>query len=136
MVADWIVRVAGAVGLPAIIGYFLVDRRRTRAAAKVAERTIDADVAKADTTALEAQFLALDKAFGLERQSYERQVRALAAQMEEVRVDAARRMEEVRAMAAQQVAELRANLAEVRTKCDHMRARLDALDPDWEEDGS
>lgn len=84
---EWIdtaLRVGGGVGLPGIITYFLVQRRRAKADATVAERTVNSTVVKADVGALEAHMLAVEAAFTMERASKDRQIAALRAEVQEV----------------------------------------------------
>lgn len=83
-VLDVVLRVAGAVGVPGIVIYFLRERRKAKADAVVAERTVGSQVSKADSGALEAHVLAVESAFRAERESKDRVIAGLRAEMAEV----------------------------------------------------
>jgi hypothetical protein len=128
---DYGIRAAGALGIPAAITWFLVDRRRTKAAATVDERSITSNVAKNDASAFEAYVLAVEKAIGAERSSKDRQI----ANMESLLADAeTRHAVRVQELVADSVAkdmlaaDLRAQVATLTRELREYRARTRAND--------
>ena len=92
---DYGIRAAGAIGLPAAVTWFFVDRRRTKAAATVDERSITANVAKNDASAFEAYVLAVEKAIGAERASKDRQIVNMEHELADLATRHALRMQEL-----------------------------------------
>lgn len=82
-IADLALKIAGGIGFPSVIAWAIVGRRRDQSEVRVAERTENAVVAKADIGTVEATLIAVGKAFEMERVSLTRQVRELSTQVEE-----------------------------------------------------
>jgi hypothetical protein len=95
MVVDYGIRAAGAIGIPTVLAWFFVDRRRTRAQGAVEERSITANVAKNDASAFEAHVLAVEKAVTMERASFDRQIARLQAEVLDAEERHARRVQEL-----------------------------------------
>lgn len=83
-VVDWLVRAGFGSLMVAVVVYFLKERRKNEAESSVAERTVDASVVTADAGALEAHVLAIERAFGVERTSKDRQIKALENEVRDV----------------------------------------------------
>lgn len=122
---DYGIRAAGAIGIPTVVAWFFVDRRRTRAQGTVEERSIAANVAKNDAGAFEAHVLAVEKAVTMERVSFDRQIARLEADIAEAEVRHARRVQELVADSVAKDmlnADLRAQLATLTEELMHHRA--------------
>lgn len=82
--------IVGAVAalIPAVVLYFLKERRKAEAESDVAERTVESQVQKADVSAIEAHMIAVERAVTMERDSNAREReskdRQLAAMQAEV----------------------------------------------------
>jgi hypothetical protein len=123
---DYGIRAIGALGIPAAVTWFLVDRRRTRAAATVDERSITANVAKNDASAFEAYVLAVEKAIAAERGSKDRQIANLERELADAEARHARRVQELVADSVAKdmlAADLRAQVATLTGKLQEYRAR-------------
>jgi hypothetical protein len=123
---DYGIRAAGALGIPAAVTWFLVDRRRTKAAATVEERSITANVAKNDAGAFEAYVLAVEKAIGAERGSKDRQITNLERELADAEARHARRVQELVADSVAKdmlAADLRSQVATLTGKLRETRAR-------------
>jgi hypothetical protein len=123
---DYGIRAIGALGIPAAVTWFLVDRRRTRAAATVDERSITANVAKNDASAFEAYVLAVEKAISAERASKDRQIANLERELADGETRHARRVQELVADSVAKdmlAADLRAQVATLTGKLQEYRAR-------------
>lgn len=128
--ADLIVRLAGAIGLPAVLGGWLLDRRSHRAAGEVSERTVGASVARADAGALEAHVLAVERAFEIERNSKDRVIRELKEGMEQLDASCQRRVVEVTQEGRRKdalIGQLREEVATLTGKLSEVTADLTAL---------
>lgn len=95
-VLDFIVRWGAVLGIPGALGWWFKERRKNRVAARVAERTEEADVRSKDAGALVAEVAAIERAFAVERESYarqaaeqERQIRALKTEITVLRAEVA-----------------------------------------------
>jgi hypothetical protein len=124
-IVDYGIRAAGALGIPAALTWFLVDRRRTKAAATVDERSIGANVAKNDASAFEAHVLAVEKAVTMERASFDRQIARLDAEMLDAEARHARRVQELVADSVAKdmlAADLAAKVATLTEELMHHRA--------------
>ena len=119
-VVDAILRIAGALGLPALLLWALKERRKTRAEGAVAERTVGAVVQKTDAGALEAHVLAIERAFSVERASKDRRIAELEERLDEVRQDCAEQIADVERRKDALIGELRDQVAT-------LTARLNAL---------
>jgi hypothetical protein len=123
--ADYGIRAAGAIGLPAALTWFFVDRRRTRAAATVDERSVNANVAKNDASAYEAHVLAVEKGLTLERASFDRQIARLDGELTDLEARHARRVQELVADSVAKdmlAADLRAQVATLKAELKQHRA--------------
>jgi uncharacterized protein (UPF0548 family) len=83
-VLDLLLRISGGVGLPGVVTYLLVQRRKLGNENELAERTMGATVAKADVGALEAHMLAVENAFRVERESKDRVIASLEERVTQV----------------------------------------------------
>jgi hypothetical protein len=128
---DYGIRAAGAIGIPTVVAWFFVDRRKTKAAATVEERSITANVAKNDAGAFEAHVLAVEKAVTMERVSFDRQIARLEAEMVDAETRHARRVQELVADSVAKdmlTADLRAQLATLSREVHQLRALTRADD--------
>jgi hypothetical protein len=129
MLFDYGIRAIGALGIPAAVTWFLVDRRRTKAAATVEDRSITANVAKNDAGAFEAYVLAVEKAIAAERGSKDRQIANLERELADAEARHARRVQELVADSVSKdmlAADLRAQLATLTREAQESRARARA----------
>jgi hypothetical protein len=123
---DYGIRALGALGIPAAVTWFLVDRRRTKAAATVEERSITANVAKNDAGAFEAYVLAVEKAISAERASKDRQIANLERELADAEARHARRVQELVADSVAKdmlAADLRSQVATLTREAQESRAR-------------
>jgi FAD/FMN-containing dehydrogenase len=130
-IVDYGIRAAGALGIPAAVTWFLVDRRRTKAAATVDERSITANVAKNDASAFEAYVLAVEKAISAERASKDRQLLNLEHLLADAETRHAVRVQELVADSVAKdmlAADLRAQVATLTRELRETRARARAND--------
>jgi hypothetical protein len=113
---DTALRLAGAIGLPALLLWYLRDRKKTNAVGQVAERTVDAAVTKEDAGALEAHVLAVERAFEIERSSKDRTIVVLTTKVEEIERSCSERV--------QGLATVTESLAGVTAQVEVLQARL------------
>lgn len=128
---DYGIRAAGAIGIPTVVAWFFVDRRRTKAAATVEERSITANVAKNDAGAFEAYVLAVEKAIAAERGSKDRQIANLERELADGEARHARRVQELVADSVSKdmlAADLRAQVATLTRELRETRARAQLND--------
>lgn len=104
--------VAQVIGLPALILFYLRDRRKSRAESNVAERTVQHQVDLSSVTAIEAHVAMVEKAYAVERSSYERQIAALTSQRDIALADAELK---------------RLELEQMRVELERLRAQVDTL---------
>jgi uncharacterized coiled-coil protein SlyX len=127
---DVALRVAGALGLAALLLWFVRQRRQDRAEALVAERTVGANVTRADAGALEAHVVAVEHAFEVERASKDREIAALTRQVAEAEGRCTRRVEDLEELVAQKdgiIGTLRTELATVTDRMAEVTRELNAL---------
>ncbi len=93
---QWALLVAQAVGLPALILFYLRDRRTTRAQATVAEGTTQAQIDLSSITAREAHVGLIQKAFDVERGSLQRQIDDLEERLQAALAERDRQRAELR----------------------------------------
>lgn len=105
-VVDLGLRILFALGVPGAVVWYVRDRRKDRAASEVAEQTVPAEVRIKDADALNAHITAVERAFEVERESKDRQIRDQARQIKDLQ-------DEVRQL-KQRVAELTEALLRVR----------------------
>ena len=117
----WIWLVPAAIGLPAIILYFLKERRKNKAESAVAERTVNSSVAKIDLTAIEAQLVTLRSALDMERDSKDRLIGDLKSQLDTARST----ITELRA----ELTTVTGKLREVTEAFEQMQERLEGTAP-------
>lgn len=77
-------RIAFALGVPGAVIWYVRDRRKSRAESEVAERTVGADVRIRDVASLEAHITFVERAFGVERESKDRQIGNLETQVQQL----------------------------------------------------
>lgn len=111
-IPEWVWLIPAAIGLPAIIIYFLKERRKNKAESAVAERTVDSSVAKIDLTAIEAQLVTLRSALDMERDSKDRLIKDLRGQLDEAQTT---------------IATLKSELARVSGKLHEVTAAFEAM---------
>lgn len=112
-IVDWILRVAVALGLPAIVLYYLKEKRKNAAESEVAERTVDSSVAQVDLTAVAQQLATMREALTMERESKNNLVADLRAQLGEAR---------------DTIATLRGQVTAQQATIDELTRRLDAVE--------
>jgi predicted RNase H-like nuclease (RuvC/YqgF family) len=106
-----LISVAGAALLSVVV-YFLKERRKNTAESEIAERTVEQTISKADTSALEAHMLAVEKAFKMERESYERQL-----------IDMGKRVTAV----SEELTSVKIERDELKTKVDRLETQVSEL---------
>jgi hypothetical protein len=127
---DTALRLAGAIGLPALLLWYLRDRKKTNAVGQVAERTVDAAVTKEDAGALEAHVLAVERAFEIERSSKDRTIVVLTTKVEEIERSCSERVQGLVDDLAQKdglIASLRQELATVTESLAGVTAQVEVL---------
>jgi hypothetical protein len=107
-------RVLFALGVPGAVIWFIRDRRKSRAESEVAERTVGADVRIRDVASLEAHITFVERAFGVERESKDRQIGSLDEQVRQLRAVVHDRDE--------QIAGLRDEVAELKMQVSLLKA--------------
>lgn len=113
--------VIAGVGLPGTLIVYLRDRRKNRAASRVAEGTVYADISSRDTASLDAHVAYVEKAFQTERGSMRRQIDNLQGE-----VDVLRRQLNERDRI---IDTLRRQMNELTTQMAAMQAQLNKLPP-------
>jgi septal ring factor EnvC (AmiA/AmiB activator) len=83
-VVDVGLRVLFALGVPGAVIWYVRDRRKSRAESEVAERTVGADVRIRDVASLEAHITFVERAFGVERTSKDRQISSLEQEVRQL----------------------------------------------------
>ena len=113
----WLIQVLRDVVLPIIVfvvlplvTFYVRDRRKTRAQAAVAERTVEADVTLKDTGALGASVAFVQEAFRVERESKDREIQRLTSKVAALEENEARK-DVLIAELREQVADLTTRLA-------------------------
>lgn len=127
-VLDWFVRVGFGTLMLTVVIYFLKERRKNLAESSVAERTVDASVVTADAGALEAHVLAIEKAFGVERSSKDRQIKALEEEVHNVEARCTAQVRDLQRQIARKDETISALRAEVATLTAAVR-RLEGSQP-------
>lgn len=89
MINSWrdLYDIAMGLGLPGIWLWYLRDRRKIRAATRVAEGTIDADITKGEIGAFDVHMAYVERAFAAERKSLERQIAGLTGQVSDLQAE-------------------------------------------------
>lgn len=130
---DIVLRIAGGLGLPALVLWFFSQRKRTNAEGSVAERTVAANVTKADASALETHVLAIERAMDVERRQKDRNIRALEEEVRQVEKRCDERVTEMEQRHAAEMREkdttigkLRAEVATLTAAVQELRSRLEA----------
>jgi hypothetical protein len=113
-VVDIGLRILFALGVPGAVIWFIRDRRKSRAESEVAERTVGADVRIRDVASLEAHITFVERAFGVERESKDRQIGSLDEQVRQLRAVVHDRDE--------QIAGLRDEVAELKMQVSLLKA--------------
>lgn len=109
-VLDMGLRVLFALGVPGAVIWYVRDRRKSRAESEVAERTVGADVRIRDVASLEAHITFVERAFGVERESKDRQITDLGLQVQQLRSVVHDRDEQI-GMLRDEVAELKTQVS-------------------------
>lgn len=82
---DVLLESLGGIGFPSLGLWYMRDRKKTRADAKVAEGSTGSLIKKADAEGMDAQLLTIDRAFGMERGSLLRTIAQLEEEVAEAR---------------------------------------------------
>lgn len=101
-----------AVGLPALILFYVKDRRKNAAESSVEEATVQNKVDLSSVSAIEARIGMIEKAFDAERASMGRQITALVEQLNKQREEHDAERQEWR----QERLEMREHIAQLETK--------------------
>jgi chromosome segregation ATPase len=122
---DFVLRALLVLGLPTIIIFWFKDRRRIKNDAKKQEQQLPLEVRATAATTMDAEVLALTKAFQTARDTLDRtiadQARMIAAQAAELE---AKYLE---------IEGLRKRVRELQDKLELMRRQMDALQDDFAE---
>ena len=118
-VADVVLRWLFALGVPGVGVWYFKERRKSRAADEVAERTVPAEVRIKDADALTAHITAIERAFEVERESKDRQI---AEQSREIADLKAGRRDD-----AERIAALRAEVQELKDQVQLLTALTQRL---------
>lgn len=115
-----------ALGIPGGIVWYVRDRRKSRAEAAVAERTVGAQVDQADTGAADARLAYVQRQMDLERDFHAHQVADRDAEIHRQRAELAHR-DQVIAELREEVADLQRRLAELTVQLSSVHHRLGEL---------
>ena len=128
-IGDWVVKIAAGPGFLTLLGKYTYDWIRNRksraekraesAKAKVEEETSQDKVTSSSITTWELKLVAADRAFGIERGSYERTIKSQEQELT--------RKDQMIAERDAIISELRTKVAEVQSQLDEMVRTLDAL---------
>lgn len=121
-VADIVLRWLFALGVPGVGVWYFKERRKSRAADEIAERTVPAEVRIKDADALTAHITAIERAFEVERESKDRQIAEQAAEIAELK--------QGRADDAERIADLNARLRELDDRVAYLTAVIRRLSTD------
>lgn len=108
-----------AIGLPALLLFYVRDRRRYRAETVIAENTVQDKIDLSSITSVEAHVGLVEKAFAAERLSMRRHIEELEERLTE--------SEQRLAASEGREAAARAELASMRTELERLRAQVDTL---------
>ena len=132
-VLEWVNTAAGWLGIPAIVTWFLYDRRRLRAqgrvedvGADVVERTALDRVKTSSIVTLEAELVAARKSFDADRAIKDNTIQYLTKTVEEQRMEIDRK-DEVIDRLMQQVRLLKDELVGVNDRINAVQPELSAL---------
>lgn len=100
-IARTILDVLLGLGVPSALVWFVRDRAKSKAAARVATGTAGAEISKAETSALEAHMAFVETTFNAERQSMNRQVKDLNTEVARLRGDLQARDRRIQELTAQ-----------------------------------
>lgn len=90
-VVQQVIDVIAALGIPGTAFLYMRDRRKNRAAARVAEGSVYAEISTRDTAALDAHVAYVERAFETERKSMDREIKRLQTEVRELRAQIADR---------------------------------------------
>ena len=115
--AQWWVTIVlslfGALGVPGLAIYYVRDKRQSRAAAEVAERTTNAKVDLENTTALDARMVSMARTYLDEQETLRRHMSDLRAELAEARAEITH-LERESAAQKEQIVALRAEVSKLR----------------------
>jgi chromosome segregation ATPase len=117
---------SGPAGIIGLIVFFLKDYRQAKADAALAERTIGSRTDAVSTSASEARFALIQKAWDGERESLNRQLEDLRARLNAKDVDIAAQDRRIQ-MQETHIAEQAAEIAELRDQLQQIQAQARAL---------
>lgn len=113
-----VVSVLVVIGFPSLILFYVRDRRKTVAEAKVLEGTARHKIDLSSISAVEAHVAFVERAFESERTSMRRQIEAMAAQLAQAEAVATRQREELE--------KVRAELERLRGQVEFLNGELSA----------
>lgn len=108
-----------ALGLPGLLAWYIKDRRKTQAEAKVVEGTVSATIRAGEVGSLQAHIAYVEEAFRVERDSKDRQIHYLSEQVNGLRSEVAEKDE--------QIDELKGRVASLGETVADLTNRLDRL---------
>lgn len=115
--------VANAVGLPALLIWYVRQRRKDHAEANVAEGTVKAKIDLSNTSAAESHVALLEKAFTAERASFDRRIDVLLAEKQAAVAEAAQYKAEL-AAAQIKLQELQSQITELSSQLQEALDRI------------
>lgn len=123
-IIDALIGFAAPVG--GVAGWYLRDRRKSRAEAEVAERTVGFDVELKDAAARDRRLSYVEHTFGLERESLNRQIVDLRAENTTLRTELTSREELVERLRAQ-ASHMEQQLSILTQQTHHLQEQLETL---------
>lgn len=108
-----------AAGGPSLLLYFVVDRRKNKAASTVAERTVEPEVGLKETGAAEARLVYIEREMNAERQFHRNQIDDRDAEILRQRAELDHR--------DTLIAELRAEAVQLRDQLAHAGSQIASL---------
>ena len=124
-VLEWVNTAAGWLGIPAIVTWFLYDRRRLRAQGRVEDVALDR-VKSSSIVTLEAELVAARKSFDADRAIKDNTIQYLTKTVEEQRMEIDRK-DEVIDRLMQQVRLLKDELVGVNDRINAVQQELSSL---------
>jgi uncharacterized coiled-coil DUF342 family protein len=122
---DAALRLMGAVGAPALIIYFVRDRRRNAITNNKAEKRLPFEVRATAATTLDAEVAALTKSFELDRRTRTETIEALRKDLQEAREEIDKK--------DQKIEELKKKVRELQEKVDEMQRQMTSLQHEFDD---
>lgn len=117
---QWILVVGQAVGLPALILFYIRDRKKTQAEAALAEGTVKSQIDLSSISAVEAHVGLIQKAFDAERESKDRVIADLEEKLHTAQEEVERQKAKLESMSVE--------LYRLRQKVDTLSDELQAAE--------